>query len=251
MSKSLFSAVKNKLVDLTGIWFYKVNKLPVGTHLYYFLKHRIRFPFQVIFDVGSNVGDTVLMYHKHFPQARIYCFEPFAKAFGKLGKNTGGYPNIILNQLALGDSIESLDIPLKSDEHTNVNTLKTETIGHGGSMGSERISVETLDHYLEQHPEIGQIDLLKIDTEGYDLKVLTGAHKTLSQAKAKMIFTEVGFSKENNLHVKLCEMIPFLEKYEYTFLGIFSMDVNNLHRRPQFGNALFIHRSLVNAVVNA
>ena len=46
-------------------------------------------------------------------------------------------------------------------------------------------------------------------------------------------------------------MIPFLEKYEYTFLGIFSMDVNNLHRRPQFGNALFIHRSLVNAVVNA
>ena len=46
-----------------------------------------------------------------------------------------------------------------------------------------------------------------------------------------MIFTEVGFSKENNLHVKLCEMIPFLEKYEYTFLGIFSMDVNNLHRR--------------------
>ena len=108
-----------------------------------------------------------------------------------------------------------------------------------------------LDHYLEQHPEIGQIDLLKIDTEGYDLKVLTGAHKTLSQAKVKMIFTEVGFSKENNLHVKLCEMIPFLEKYEYTFLGIFSMDVNNLHRRPQFGNALFIHRSLVNAVVNA
>ena len=38
---------------------------------------------------------------------------------------------------------------------------------------------------MEQHPEIGQIDLLKIDTEGYDLKVLTGAHKTLSQAKAK------------------------------------------------------------------
>lgn len=251
MKKSLFSAVKNKLVDLTGIWFYKVNRLPVGTHLYYFLKYRIRFPFHVIFDVGSNVGDTALMYHKHFPDAKLYCFEPFSKAFGKLKKNTGGHPNIILNQLALGDSNEELDIPLKSDEHTNVNTLKTETIGQSAPGQSERIRVSTLDHYLDQHPEITRIDLLKIDTEGFDLKVLTGAHKTLSSVKAKMIFTEVGFSKENTLHVKLCEMIPFLEKYDYTFPGIFSMDVNNLHRRPQFGNALFIHRSLVDAVVNA
>lgn len=248
MIKKFSSIIKNKLVNLSGMWFYKVNRLPVGTHLYYFIKYRIRFPLNVIFDVGSNVGDTAIMYHKFFPNAKIFCFEPFSKAFNLLKKNTSGQPNLTLNQLALGDTKENLNIPINT-ERTNTNSLNI-----NNTLSSEQvetISVDTLDNYLNDHPEITEIDLLKIDTEGYDLKVLSGAHKTLSNVKAKMIFTEVGFSKENKLHVKLNDMIEFVEKYDYTFLGIFSMDVNNLHRRPQFGNALFIHRSLVNSVVNA
>lgn len=251
MKSKLFFFFKNKIVALLGIWFYKVNRLPVGTHVYYFLKYRIKFDFNVIFDIGSNIGDTAALYHHHFPKSQLHCFEPFSSTFKKLTGNLKGKDGLHFYQLAFGDKNEELIVPVKSDDLANVNTLKTETIASPESMNKETLKVQTLDKFLEEHTNIKAIDLLKIDTEGFDLKVLSGAHQALSNLSVKMILTEVGFSKENKLHVHVCEMISFLEKYDYTFLGIFGMDVNNLHKRPQFGNVLFIHKSLVSKVVNA
>lgn len=40
----------------------------------------------IIFDVGAYVGDITATYRDIFPEATIYCFEPFPDSFKKLSR---------------------------------------------------------------------------------------------------------------------------------------------------------------------
>ncbi|MDT8304040.1 MAG: FkbM family methyltransferase, partial [Sedimentisphaerales bacterium] len=62
----------------------------------------------VVFDVGAYVGDITAAYAKIFPQATIYCFEPYPDSFNKL------------STLAKSSSIKPFQIAL-SDKNSQVN----------------------------------------------------------------------------------------------------------------------------------
>lgn len=65
---------------LTGRKIYK--KLPFGNDplrgILYTLKN---YKFNIIFDVGANTGQSAELFSKRFPNAKIYCFEPFSATF--------------------------------------------------------------------------------------------------------------------------------------------------------------------------
>ena len=81
MIKRIGQALKRVLVSNLGIWFYAVDKLPVGTHLEYFLKYRVGFPIRTVVDVGANVGKFSSSLHKHLPESKFHCLEPFSQTF--------------------------------------------------------------------------------------------------------------------------------------------------------------------------
>jgi hypothetical protein len=99
-----------------------------------------------------------------------------------------------------------------------------------------------LDNYCLNH-NIDKIDLLKIDTEGYELNVLDGATKMLSSANISLIFCEIGFLRANNRNTYFADLTEWLAMRDYHFFGLYQLVSNGW--KIEFGNALFAHKSIL------
>lgn len=176
MIKRFFRSIKHFWVYFSGIWFYRVRKLPIGTHLEYFLLYRVGIKIEVVMDVGANIGSFSKRLGEFFPNANFYCFEPFEKTFEILEKNL---PNkkFHLNQFALGERIYSLLIYPNSIHHSDLNSIFN-TDKRDSNAIPEKIEITTVDQFLSES-NLDAVDFLKIDTEGFDLKVLEGSIESL------------------------------------------------------------------------
>ena len=79
--------------------------------------------------------------------------------------------------------------------------------------------------FVRSH-QIESVDLLKIDTEGYDLEVLNGAENLLTSGKVQMILTETGFDGTNRRHVLLESLQQHLGARGYMLFGIYDQTVD-------------------------
>jgi len=132
---------------------------------------------EVFFDVGArmtmdvSVVPSVVDYIKIFPNAEYHLFEPNPEYFNALKEIKG---NIHLNNFGLGD-ITGI-IPYDNDLQAFAGGEARNTVEH------TNFPVKTLDWYVKKH-NISKIDLLKIDAEGYDYKVLLGGKEALKQTR--------------------------------------------------------------------
>ena len=123
----------------------------------------------IIFDVGANIGQSSVWFRKSFPKATIHAFEPFEVIFRELTNNS----DAICHKFGFGAKEEVVRVaPPNSahDQQANLRTLANE--------GGEEILVKTIDGFCENN-NIPYIDILKSDTEGFELEVLRGAARML------------------------------------------------------------------------
>jgi FkbM family methyltransferase len=245
MIKKLSQLLKRIIVSKIGTWFYAVDRLPVGTHLEYFLKHRVKFPIQTVVDVGANVGKFSSSFHNHFQGATFYCLEPFSHTFEILKKNLKDTA-FKHYQLALGEKSEFLSIEVNPETQSDTNSLRNLALP-ASSQNAEVIEVLTLDEFVLGN-DLLEIDFLKIDTEGYDLQVLKGGIETLSLGKIKLILVECGFDPVNTYHVYFQEIVDFLINKDFALVGFFQTDIRKISKRQHFSNALFVHSSVVDKI---
>ncbi|MFH1454832.1 MAG: FkbM family methyltransferase [bacterium] len=144
----------------------------------------------IVFDVGAHMGEWFNLFKKYYTKkSTVYSFEPSTKSYSELSKikEGGFYPT----NLALGDITEKkfLTFDNKGDTTAYVSNEKN-NIKH-----SEEINVITLDKYCSDN-NIKQIDLLKLDVEGYELKVLSGAKEMIKNGNIKLIQFEFGAPSE-------------------------------------------------------
>ena len=143
----------------------------------------------VVFDVGANKGD----YCKNLISSKIcikkiYAFEPQKDVYTRLKSNTVSYP-IISENIALSDTVgESLLFDRNDNEgscHASLSE-KIFTDVHKVSSHSFKTNISTIDEYCKTN-SINFIDFLKIDVEGYELNVLKGGSRMLSERRIKII----------------------------------------------------------------
>ena len=134
---------------------------------------------RVIFDVGSNLGQTALKYTATFPASVIYAFEPDRNAYADLARRTAGVAMIKPRNLAV--SAESGTATLHVNVRSSTNSL-FETSSQAGrfvaaELMEERSTVEvktvTLADFCKDE-RIDQVDILKVDVQGAELMVLQG-----------------------------------------------------------------------------
>jgi FkbM family methyltransferase len=58
----------------------------------------------IIFDVGSNIGQTLTQFKEWWPNSEVYCFEPVKEFYDEL--KTLPYNKVVYNNFALGDKTE-------------------------------------------------------------------------------------------------------------------------------------------------
>ena len=133
--------------------------------------------FKTIVDVGASKGNFSLQFHKIFPRARIFAFEPLAGNSKIIHKKMEGVPDFKLFDIALGDfkgqskffrssySGASSLIKMASLQKDLFPTTAGETI--------ENIQVDTMDNVLD-NMELAEPILIKLDIQGTEDKVIKG-----------------------------------------------------------------------------
>ena len=147
----------------------------------------------VIMDIGANVGIMTLKFARAVPKGKVYAFEPTHYALQKLQRN-----------LSLNDDLNDRIVPIntfvsskaqKAGQIQAFSSWKIDTkIGddqhpvHGGkAMSTEGVPTTTLDDFVEDQ-SINRIDFIKIDTDGHEFDVLSGARQSIRNFRPIIIF---------------------------------------------------------------
>ena len=186
-------------------------------------------------DVGAHKGEFLnyLLTLKDIKE--IHAFEPQKEIFDILNLNFGKNKKIFLNNEGLSDINSIREINLNS--LTSTSTFSTindsspwfkfkNLILNKKNSFQKKMKVKTirLDEYFEMK-NINKIDLLKIDTEGHELKVLNGAEKIFENHKIKYLLIEIHSSnmykdyRSSDIYSFLKEKnFKFVKRFKFPFL---------------------------------
>lgn len=150
----------------------------------------------VCFDVGANQGQTIQLLQQCFASPVIHAFEPSSTTYSSLVSQSFG-PQVHLHQMALGEHSGTAEF--RNYKHSDlssflpVNPDAENIFAEVELISLESVSVNTLDQFCAGQ-NIEQIDLLKIDTQGFELPVLRGGIELLRNKQIKTVLLELNFS---------------------------------------------------------
>jgi FkbM family methyltransferase len=150
-----------------------------------FLEHRL-LPDSVLIDVGANQGLFVLLASRLSPQGSIFAIEPDPDMHLCLEQNivANGLTNIRAIRCAASDRPGTLRFaPGRFNRGDNRVQMNTRNM----NSSSLEVPAARLDDLIPQNT---RIDLIKIDVQGWEVPVLRGAKKTLSENYAIILLIE-------------------------------------------------------------
>ena len=107
---------------------------------------------------------------------------------------------------------------------------------------SEEIEVKTLDSIACEFKSTN-IDLLKVDVEGYEIKVLEGASKSLAEKKINFIYLETGLDDRFN---SIQTLIDFLQPVGYLPYAFYEQTPHWTGKQNLwYWNTLFVQEELL------
>ena len=166
----------------------------------------------IIIDIGANIGDTVAILRN-----KIYCpiisIEGNKTFFRLLRKNiNNNFNQVTAYNLYLGDKNRSSMIQ---------TSRKAGTFSLVSLSGKrEKIALATLDSVVSEINESSRTKLLKIDTDGYDLKIIKGGLNYISRVRP-IIFFEFNIHEYHLRKESLWLTLSSLEKAGYKHLIVF------------------------------
>jgi FkbM family methyltransferase len=170
-----------------------------------------------VIDVGANIGDTVALLESHLPGVCKYlCIEPDERFHALCEWNTAHNERVALRQCFVADTGTSELIV----EHREPGTATTRIRGAADSSNGNPRRGETLDD-LAATLGGAPIDLIKIDTDGFDYKVLRSAVKTL-QAQRPLLFFEWDPTLWKAQGEDPLDVFSFLGRFGYSSFVFFS-----------------------------
>lgn len=209
----------------------------------------------VFYDVGANIGYYSLIAAAENKDIQVIAFEPASGPLFYLRENVriNKFKNITIEPLALAEA----DGETKFFEVTNkkYRYLKHNLSGesNAGSKISGRnyktcsVKIKKLDGYFKESP-FGQIDLMKLDTEGTEHLILEHAQEVISSMKP-IIICETLFSTIEH------ELENIMKSHNYLFFNHTErglVEVSSIIRKEDDGvrNCFFVHPSKYEMIKN-
>lgn len=214
-----------RLLSLGGVFLYMERKSRVaGLRLEHDLSVLIGREDPTCMDVGANQGQTIELLQRTFSNPIIHSFEPSTQTFAELSARKYR-PGVTLHQFAFGEepgeavfhnyeaSVLSSFLPLNQD--ANESVFATERL-----HSTETVAIHTIDDFLSDSG-METLDLLKVDTQGFDLRVLRGARKALERGCVRNVVVELNFSKLYEGQNDPLELISFLRAYNFELVDFY------------------------------
>lgn len=161
--------------------------------------NKIKNGISTVFDVGCR---TDLVYTSELWTSHL--FEPNDEYYDKIKYKAS--PNCIINNFGLSNSNETLIYYTNTESFT----LRTKDIS-SDTLNTKNLKIVKSIDYVTNH-NISHIDFLKIDTEGYEFKVLLGFETFLSNVQ--IIQFEYG-GTYLDANIKLIDIINHLKQFGF------------------------------------
>jgi len=198
----------------------------------------------VILDVGANRGETIRRYRSLFPDSEIHAFEPVKDFYLECLRGSPEDAGLVMNNIALGDSEGVAMFHETVGGQSSSLLQKSDLIPFYFSAGdfaearTYAVQTMTVDAYCRKM-KIGEIDILKLDAEGYELNILKGARDFLEAGRIRQIYTEVNFERFWSNGVLYHHLANFLEGYGMDLFALYGIGSGALGA-SRSGDALFL-----------
>ena len=180
-----------------------------------------------IIDIGANIGDTAAMV-KSKVDVPILCIEGEEKFISLLHKNTKNFQNIFIEESFVGD-----EKFLKGNYVYSKGSGKIEE-----GVQESGIYFKTLEQIISKYPEFGKSKLLKIDTDGFDCRIIKNEVSLLAEMKP-VIFFEYDPSLHNKSKDDGLSVFYFLSKAGYN-VAVFYENTGDYLLTAQLSNKYLI-----------
>lgn len=177
----------------------------------------------IVIDGGAHKGLAVKIFLQQYKSPIIYAFEPIPECANVLMSTFAGLPNVHVIQRALGAQKKTVKFNIVNNLVSS-SILKPSEIKkkyHGNKVAiSESIEVEMI-RLDEELGFLNEVDILKLDIQGYELEALKGAEKLLS--KTKIIITEIEFVKLYDNQALFGDIDVYLRAHGFRLLNLYDL----------------------------
>ncbi len=136
------------------------------------------------FDVGANRGDWCALAAEMYPSCKIHAFEIVPATFQILQKAAAGNPNIALNNFGLSNENATITLHFSDSDSSTATACPIKGMKFHDQYYTRKVQGEVkkaVDYVREKG--VGTIDILKVDVEGMDLRVLKGFGDAISRVR--------------------------------------------------------------------
>lgn len=140
----------------------------------------------VALDVGFNVGDFTEELLAARPEAKVIAFDPSRRAQAIYVARFSHDARLKFVHAALSSGNGTAEF---HDYNSGCSSLADRSELLGEKVVSYSVPVKKLDDYAREQ-QLGRIDFLKIDAEGFDLHVLEGASRLLEEQAIDVLMFE-------------------------------------------------------------
>ncbi len=176
----------------------------------------------LIFDVGANVGQYAMQIRDLGYKARIVSFEPLKEAFSELARVAAKDPLWMCQNYALGDKVEFKSINVSKNSYSSsflpMLSACLNSAPDSIYVATEIVEIKKLNDIFRNFFSENDKVLLKMDTQGYEKKVLIGASHVLP--KIDMIQLESSLSPLYDGGDLICDVLAFLNELSFVPVSI-------------------------------
>jgi FkbM family methyltransferase len=167
-----------------------------------------------VIDAGANIGYLTLHFARRCKDGHVYSFEPDQKNFVFLQENVrlNHFENqVTIFKKALGETRGTATLYRVDSNNPGANRILPTP--PESKVPSEPVEIVTVDE-LNDQGIFRNVDLIKIDVEGFEVKVLKGAVRLIQQWKP-ILFVELAEVNLNQQNETAETLVTFIQNLGY------------------------------------
>ena len=147
----------------------------------------------IFFDIGCNEGYYSVIASKKNYSGKTYSFEPIKSLIKIIKKNLllNNIKNCKIYNFAIGDEDKSSKINIFHEKNEGASSIINK---YKFTSKNQKIFIKSLDSFYKTNNFNFKIDLIKIDVEGYEIKILYGMMNLINSRKINKILVEYHYS---------------------------------------------------------
>jgi FkbM family methyltransferase len=193
-------------------------------------------PGDVYIDVGAHVGMVAVSIARRVVGVKVHAFEPHPVSAKRLLQNQifNELDGITINQMAVGDQKGELTLASPGGG--------SDAFYISDAIDGLRVPVTTLDDYAREYG-LPEVQLLKLDVEGYEPAALRGAEDLIDSGRIKVIVCELSEHLLARSGGSESSLVDWLADRNYSLRELPRLGLHRFRRIPEnhYRNVAFVY----------